>query len=313
MATPNVIRQPVGDRTRSRPIRRSGQQPPADIDAAYDVCEQITRAQARHLYSALEPLPAYRRRAICAIYAFARRVHDTAEGNLRHAEKLRLLADARAGIPRDGTPRPIDPVLLALRDVNRRFRIPLTSLDDLIDGAESDVHGTTYQTFEDLVHYCRQVAGSVGRLSVAVLGSRDPAAAAQLADDLGVAMQLTNILRDVVRDFQRGRVYLPREDFELFGCPADPSAAPELLGRMIRHQARRNREWYDRGLALLPLLDARGAAYVEALAGPHTRLLERIERSPTDVVRGRISLPALERVGIAATALTAKAGQSHAA
>ena len=117
-----------------------------------------------------------------------------------------------------------------------------------------------------------------------------------------------------LQDFQRGRVYLPREDFELFGCPADPlSAAPEPLARMIRHQARRNREWYDRGLALLPLLDARGAAYVEALAGTHTRLLERIERSPTDVLRGRISLPAPERVRIAATALTAKAGQSHAA
>ena len=187
------------------------------------------------------------------------------DGNLRHAEKLRLLADARAGIPRDGTPRPIDPVLVALRDVNRRFPIPLASLDDLIDGAESDVHGATYDTFEDLVQYCRQVAGSIGRLSVAVLGSRDPAAAAQLADDLGVAMQLTNILRDLVSDFQRGRVYLPREDFELFGCPADPRRPlPSCWRRLIRHQARRNRDWYDRGLALLPLLDARGAACVEA-------------------------------------------------
>ena len=296
MATPNVIRQSVGDTTRSQPVRRSWQQrPPVDIDAAYDVCEQITRAQARHLYSAVEPLPAYRRRALCAIYAFARRVDDTAEGNLHHAEKLRLLADARAGIPRDGTPRPIDPVLVALRDVNRRFPIPLTSLDDLIDGAESDVHGATYDTFEDLVQYCRQVAGSIGRLSVAVLGSRDPAAAAQLADDLGVAMQLTNILRDLVEDFQRGRVYLPREDFELFGCPADPlSAAPELLGRLIRHQARRNREWYDRGLALLPLLDARGAACVEALAGIHMRT-PRAHRALTDRCPARTDLPARTR------------------
>ncbi len=314
MATPNVIRQPVGDSTPSQPVRRSWQRPLVDIEAAYDVCVQITRAQARDLYFAVGALSAYRRRALCAIYAFVRRVDDAAEGNLRHAEKLWLLAEARAGIPRDGTPRPIDPVLVALRDVNRRFRIPLTSLDDLIDGAESDAHGVTYDTFEDLVQYCRQVAGSAGRLSIAVLGSRDPAAAAQLADDLGVAMQLTNILRDLVRDSQRGRVYLPREDFELFGCPADPlSASPELLGRLIRHQARRNREWYARGLALLPLLDARGAAYVEARAGTHTRLLERIERSPTDVLRGRISLPAPERVRIAATALTAKAGQSHAA
>jgi 15-cis-phytoene synthase len=129
-----------------------------DIDAAYDVCEQITRAQARHRYSTVEPLPAYRRRALCAIYAFARRVDDTAHGNLRHADKLRLLADARADIPRDGTPRPTDPVLVALRDLNRRFPIPLTSLDDLIDGAESDVHGATYDTFEDLIQHCRTAA-----------------------------------------------------------------------------------------------------------------------------------------------------------
>jgi phytoene synthase len=266
-----------------------------DIDAAYDVCEQIAHVWAGDRYSAVQALPTYRRRALSAIYAFALRVDATAHGNLRHSEKLRLLADARADIPRDGAPRPTDPVSVALRDVSRRFPIPLTSLDDLLDGAESDVHGTTYDTFDDLVRHCRQVAGSIGRLSVAVLGSRDPAAAAQLADDLAVAIQLTIILRDHVEDFQRGRVYLPREDFELFGCPADPlSASPELLDRLIRHEVRRNRDWYDRGLALLPLLDARGAACVEAVASVHMRSLDRIDRSPTDVLRRRISLPASE-------------------
>jgi phytoene synthase len=278
-----------------------------DIDAAYDVCEQITRVRARDRYTAIAPLPAYRRRALCAIYAFASRVDDTAHGNLRQAEKLRLLADARADIPRDGTPRPTDPVLVALRDVSRRFPIPLASLDDLIDGAESDVHGTPCDTFEDLVQHCRRVAGSIWRTSVAVLGSRDPAAAAQLADDLGVAIHLTNMLRDLVRHLERGRVYIPRADFELFGCPADPlSAAPELLGRLIRHQTRRNRDWYDRGLALLPLLDARGAACVEAVADMHMRILERIDRSPTDVLRGQFPLPAPEKAQIAAVALPAK-------
>ena len=310
MATPNVISRPVGDSTRSQPVLRSWQRAPVDIDAAYDVCEQITRRQARGRYSAVERLPAYRRRALCAIYAFVHRIDDTAHGNLRHADKVRLLGDACAGVRRDDMPRPTDPVMVALRDVNRRFPISLTSLGDLIDGAESDMQAAVYDTFEDLVQHCRRVEGSIWRLSVAVLGSRDPAAAAQVADDLGVAMQLTNILRDLVRDFQRGRVYLPREDFELFGCPVDPlSAAPELLGRLIRHQARRNRDWYDRGLALLALLDARGAAYVEAVAGIHVRILQRIERSPTDVLRGRISVPALGQAHIPATALT----QSNAA
>ncbi|HEY2436836.1 MAG TPA: squalene/phytoene synthase family protein, partial [Solirubrobacteraceae bacterium] len=295
MTTPNVIRQPAGDSTPSQPIRRLWQRAPVDIDAAYDVCEQITQVHGRDRYSAVDSLPAYRRQALCAIYAFARRVDDTAHGNLRHAEKLRLLADARADIPRDGTPRPTDPVLVALRDVNRRFPISLASLDDLIDGAESDVHGATYDTFEELVQHCRQVAGSIWRLSVAVLGSRDPAATAQLADDLGVAIHLTNILRDLVRDLERGRVYIPRGDLELFGCPADPlSTTPELLGRLIRHQTRRNRDWYDRGLALLPLLDARGAACVEAVASmPHAD--SRAHRSLTDRCPARTDLPARTR------------------
>ena len=207
MATSSVIRPTVGDTTTAdppaarphpahlRPARRGSRRPSTLTPPT--TCASRSRARRRaNLYSAIEPLPAYRRRALCAIYAFARRVRDTADGNLHRAEKLWLLAEARAGIPHDGTPRPVDPVLVALRDVNRRFPIPLASLDDLIDGAESDVHGVTYETFEDLVQYCRQIAGSIGRLSVAVLGSRDPAAAAQLADDLGVAMQLTKILRD---------------------------------------------------------------------------------------------------------------------
>jgi phytoene synthase len=267
-----------------------GQRPPVDVDAAYDVCERIARGEARNLYCAIEPLPAYRRRAICAIYAFAGRADRAADGNLHRTHKLWLLAHARAGIPHDGTPQPVDAVLVALRDVKRRFPIPLASLDDLIDGVESDVHGVTYETFEDLVHYCRQVAGSIGRLSVAVLGSCDPTAAALLADDLGVAMQLTNILRDLVEDAGRGRVYTPREDFARFGCPANPlSAPPELLSSVIRQQARRNREWYERGLSLLPLLDPRSAACVAAIVESHTSILDRIERSPDDLLRARIS------------------------
>ena len=238
MATSSVIRASVGDTThrrpvrgtdrrpvrgtRGRPVRGPGQSPPIDIDAAYDVCEQITRAQAGNLYCAIEALPAYRRRALCAIDAFARRVGDAADGDLHRTEKLWLLAQARAAIPHDGTPRPVDPVLVALRDVKRRFPIPLASLDDLIDGLESDVHGVTYETFEDHVHYCRQIAGAIGRLS-------DPAAAAAMADDLGVAMQLTNILREVVEDFERRRVYLPHEDLALFECPASPPSAPQEL------------------------------------------------------------------------------------
>jgi phytoene synthase len=257
MAIPCVIRQSLGDTTHSRPVRRSGQRPPVDIDASYDVCEQITPAEARNLYYAVEPLPAYRRRAVCPIYAFARRVDGAADGNLHRTHKLWLLAHARAGIPHDGTPRPVDPVLVALRDVS------------------------------------------------------DPTAAARLADDLGVAMQLTNILCDLVEDSGRGRVYIPREDLARFGCPASPlSAPPERLSRVIRYEARRNREWYERGLSLLPLLDPPSAACIAAMAGIHKSILDRIERSPNDFLRARISLPGAEEARITATALTTREG-SH--
>jgi 15-cis-phytoene synthase len=288
MATTSATRPSVDDITYkvdARVYRTLTTGPPVDIDAAYDACEQITRAQARDFYSAIETLPAYRRRALCAIYAFALRVHEIANSNVHRVEKLCLLAEARTGIPRDGAPRPVDPVLVALRDVNRRFRLPLGSLDDLIDGAKSGVYGVTYDTFEDLVGYCRQVAGSIGRLSVAVLGSRDPAAAARLADDLGVAMQLTRILRVLVDDYERGRIYLPREELARFGCGADPgAAASQALSGLIRYQARRNRRWYERALSLLPLMDARGAACIVALTRSYERLLDRVENAPNELL-----------------------------
>lgn len=232
---------------------------------------------------------------MCAIFAFVRRVDDARDVSLHRTQRPWLLAQARAGVPHDGTPRRDEAVPVALRDVKRRFPIPLASLDDFIDGVESDLFGGKYATFEDLARYCRQVAGSIGRLSIAVLGSRDPATAAALADDLGVAMQLTNILRDLVEGFECARLYLPREDLALFGWSGSPlSAPPDLLCRVIRYEARRNREWYKRGLLLLPLLDARGGACIEAIAGIYTSVLDRIERTPNDVLRGRISLSAAQ-------------------
>jgi phytoene synthase len=256
--------------------------PPVDIDTALDLCEQITRAKASDLYQGIETLTAYRRRALCAIYAFACLVHDVADGNLPPQQKLGLLSEARAGIPHDGTPRPVDPVLVALRDSHRRFRLPLGALDDLIDGVECDVHDCTYDTFGDLLSYCRRVGGSVLRLSISVLGSRDPVAAGGPAEDLGVAIQLTTILGRLVEDCQRGRVYLPREDLARFGCPADLAAAsPEALGRLVGYQVRRSREWYDRGLRLLPLLHPRGACCIAEVTAIHQRVLDRVQHAPT--------------------------------
>ena len=280
------------------------------VEAAYRTCEEITRANALNFFYGIRLLPPDKRRGVSAIYAFARRVDDVGDGDLPGDEKLRLLAAARAGLAWNGGPPalPDDPVLAALRDTHARFDLPLDALSDLIDGVEADVHETVYASFEDLVRYCRQVAGSIGRLSLAIFGSSDRAAADPLADDLGVAMQLTNILRDVVEDYGRGRVYLPREDFARFDCPPDPTTAPQAaLRELIRYEAARDREWFDRGLRLVPLLDARSAACVTAMTGIYRRILDRIERSPGAVLEGRVSLPPWEKAWVAAGSLATAA------
>jgi 15-cis-phytoene synthase len=147
---------------------------------------------------------------------------------------------------------------------------------------------------------------------VGVFGAGHPDAAA-LADDLGVAMQLTNILRDVREDRARGRVYLPREDLERFGCGPDPALAPaEAMRSLIGFEVRRARSWFDRGLVLVPLLDPRSASCVAAMAGIYVRILGRIERQPGQVMQVRLSVPRWEKAWVAARSLAGVAAGSGA-
>jgi len=277
------------------------------IDAAYEFCEDIVRVHARNFAYGIAALPEDQRRALSAIYAYARRVDDIADGDLPREQKLELLAQAWHALPHKRAAASQDPVLVALDDVNRRFELPLEAFDDLISGVEADAAGAVaYDTFEQLVTYCRQVAGSIGRLSVAVFGARDAEVAMLKADDLGVALQLTNILRDVVEDRQRGRVYLPREDLRRFGCGPDTldGSAVALTG-LIRYSADRNRAWYARAAGLTDLLDPRAAACVTAMTSVYERILDRIERSPHEVLSGRITLTAAAKSEIARAAIAA--------
>ena len=198
-----------------------------------------------------------------------------------------------------------DPVLAALAEARLRFDLPLDAFRDLIDGVRMDLDHVEYRRIDQLETYCRRVAGSVGRLSLSVFGCADRAAAEALADDLGVAMQLANILRDIREDLDRGRVYLPYEDLERFGCTvADLRGAGDAdTDALIRFEAERARQWFDRGLRLLPLLDRRSAACAGAMAGIYRRLLRRITAEPRSVLRRRISLPGWEKAAVAARAL----------
>jgi 15-cis-phytoene synthase len=306
-----------------------------DHRAAYRHCEEITWSQARNFSYGIRLLPPAKRRALAAVYAFARRIDDIGDGTLPPSDKLAALAVARASVAAlaagaDPPPAsPLDPgpasaanagesapagdlVLIALADAARRFAIPLDAFGELIDGCEADVRGTTYVTFDDLLHYCRCVAGSVGRLSLGVFGTPDAAAATPLADALGVALQLTNILRDIREDYRSGRVYLPAEDLDRFGCTLEPGgpgepADDEKLAELVGFEAERARGWYATGLRLMPLLDRRSAASAGAMAGIYFRLLEHIAAAPSSVLRRRVSLSTGEKAMVAARSLAGMA------
>ena len=209
-------------------------------------------------------------------------------------------------------------MLLALQDAARRFPIPLAAFSELIDGCEADVRGTSYETFPELEHYCRCVAGSIGRLSLGVFGSADLAAASPLADSLGVALQLTNILRDIREDLGNGRVYVPAADLARFGCTLLPpgegggsaGSGGTIAGPMhdlIRFEAGRARDWYAVGMQLMPLLDRRSAASAGAMAGIYRRLLGHIAARPDEALEHRMSLPTGEKLRIAVSCLAGMA------
>jgi 15-cis-phytoene synthase len=274
------------------------------LDAAYRHCREVTRASATSFYHGMRLLPASRRSAMYSVYAFARRIDDIADGGLSRPEKLAALERARADVAALDAPPDADLTLVALSDAARRYELPREALSGLIDGAVMDVEGAGYQTFDDLVVYCRRVGGTIGRLSLAVFGASDKGPhAMRLADDLGVAFQLTNILRDVREDLSIGRLYLPLEDLVAFSCSVDDGSIVGDFAGLARFEAARADEWYTRGLALVPLLDRPSASCVTAMAGIYRRLLRRIEREPEAVLAGRLSLPGWEKGWVAARSL----------
>jgi phytoene synthase len=281
-----------------------------ELTEAYRECERITWSQARNFAYGIRLLPPGKRRGLAVIYAFARRIDDIGDGTLPAQEKIAALEQARQAIVDLSAVDQDDPVLLALADVERNFPIPMPAFGELIDGCVADVRGTSYRTFDDLLYYCRCVAGSVGRLSLGIFGtSHDVDRAAELADSLGVALQLTNILRDIREDQQNGRVYLPAEDLAKFSVDfGGDDPAPQGFVRLVEFEVDRARDWYATGWKLLGLLDRRSAACTGAMAGIYRRLLERIAAEPAAVLRERVSLSGREKATVAVKALTGRFG-----
>jgi phytoene synthase len=272
---------------------------------AVKYCEDVTRTRARNFWYGIRLLPEHKRQALASVYAMARRIDDVGDGTAPLHEKREGLDRIEASLA-GARPSSADPVLAALGVAAVRFPIPMDAFRDLVDGVRMDLDDHHYRTWDDLELYCGRVAGSVGRLSLGVFGARDPVEDPRLADDLGVAMQLTNVLRDVREDLERGRVYLPDEDLDRFGVVREdlrPGGGSAGAAELVRFEASRARHWFARGLPLLHHLDRRSAACAAAMAGIYRRLLVRIDASPEAVLERRLSLPGWEKAWVATRAL----------
>jgi 15-cis-phytoene synthase len=263
------------------------------VQEAYAEVERITRREAKNFAYGIMVLPRQKRQAIAAIYAFARRVDDVADGELPPEAKRAGLEELRAALDGD----PADPVFVALRDARERFEIPRLPLAALVDGGLQDIEKSTYADFDELRGYCEKVAGAVGLACVPVYGSDDT----EHAMTLGIALQLINIIRDVAEDRRLGRVYLPQDELTAFGV--EELAPSAEFRELMAFEAERARTYLAEGLLLRDSLDRRSALCVRTFAGLYRETLERIEVGGFDVFGQKTRLSALRKLAVVAKEL----------
>jgi 15-cis-phytoene synthase len=280
----------------------------ADVQAAYAACRAIARKKAKNFYYAFVALPAGKRDAICAVYAFMRQADDISDDESLGIPERRVALDAWIGAWHQAQAGSAtnDLVFIALLDAQRRFAIPSQLLDQLVQGTATDLEPkvASYATFADLYRYCYLVASVVGLVCIRIFGYQDPGAE-KLAEETGVAFQLTNILRDVREDAERGRLYLPLEDLERCGVTAG-SLAQISNGRQLTPQqrqvlaiqAQRAGQFYKSAEALLPMISPDSRAALWVLVTIYHRLLRHIEQRNFDVFSARVGVPAYEKLSI---------------
>jgi phytoene synthase len=283
-----------------------------ELARAYAACRAIAKREAKNFYYAFVALPLERRNAICAIYAFMRQADDLADDESLPREERRLRLNAWLAAWREVTAggATADPVFLAVRDATARFAIPLQLLDELVDGVAMDLDQAstgapdTYATFADLYRYCYLVASVVGLVCIRIFGYSGERAE-KLAEETGIAFQLTNILRDVSEDAARNRVYLPLADLAAHGVSLDAllhralSALPTSAERtLLASLARRAEDYYRSADELLPLIHRESRPALWVLVSIYHALLKRIERADYDVFTRRASVPTAQKIAI---------------
>jgi phytoene synthase len=289
------------------------------IDAAYAACRAIAKREAKNFYYAFVALPAHKRDAMCAVYAFMRHADDISDDESKDpATRREELADWTAAW-RDGEDT-ADPVFVAVRDTQRRFDIPNELLEQLVQGTAMDVQQetagcrdadglNTFTTFAELYQYCYYVASVVGLVCIRIFGYCSPAAE-KLAEETGIAFQLTNILRDVREDAERGRVYIPEDDLKGSGTSTVDLAHVKTGRELTEPQrlalagiARRARAYYHSADRLLPLISADSRPALRVLVKIYSRLLQRIEEQHFDVFTARVQVPTWRKLLILSAGL----------
>ena len=287
------------------------------VDRAYAICRAISKREAKNFYYAFVALPEARRNAICAVYAFMRKADDLADDETlsRDERRRNLEAWLEGWHAASRGADTVDPVFIAVRDAIHRFAIPEKLLDELVAGTTMDLVNAaldmpdTYATFDDLYRYCYLVASVVGLVCIRIFGYSDPKAE-KLAEETGIAFQLTNILRDVAEDAERKRVYLPLDDLAEHHVSVDrllqrnPGAPPTAEEReLLAEMGRRAERYYESARALLPLIDRESRPALWVLVRIYRALLRRIRRADYDVFSRRISVPTFQKLEILAVGL----------
>jgi phytoene synthase len=247
-------------------------------------------------------LPAEQRRGIGAVWDFCRAVDDAVD----EAESPGVAAEAvtkwRAEVGRlFGSEAPTTPQSRNLKPFVTKFSLSRQPFDDLVDGVEMDLHRTRYETFDELVGYCRRVASAVGMMCIEVFGSRD-SRSREYAFNLGLALQVTNIIRDIAADLKQGRIYLPREDMAKFGVEEKDLAAGVMTGPvrdLLEHECQRARHFFAAARQAMPPAEARRLVAAEIMGGIYFEILQGIERRGYDVFTERVRVPKLVRARIA--------------
>jgi phytoene synthase len=278
------------------------------LESSYEFCANIAREQAGNFYHAFRLLPRIPRLSMCALYAFMRHTDDLVDESGTASEKTAAIARWRSDLDEalEGK-APSWPGLPALRETVTRRGIPAHLLHGVIEGVAMDIEPRGFATYDQLSNYCYHVASTVGLCCINIWGYRSEGGKAErLAEACGLALQLTNILRDVREDARNGRIYLPRDEMAQFGVEPgelDADRPSPRLRDLLAFQAGRAYEFYDQARELVPLVDPVGRPVLVTIVGIYRALLDEIVRRDYNVLTERVAVPGWRKATIALRAI----------